>query len=77
MICETRNIGVMKCKCCEIASEMFVKITLNRAIKRIYINPEISNIKVIDESLINFTDILYFMIVENHINETSSFQSIA
>ena len=53
--------------CCEIVSEMFVKITLNCTIKTVYINLEISNIKVIDKSLINFTDILYFMIVANYL----------
>ena len=46
--------------CCEIVSEMFGKITSNRTIKTVYISLEISNIKVIDESLINFTNILYF-----------------
>ena len=45
---------------CEIVSEMFVKITSNRTIKTVDINLEISNIKVIDESLINFTNILFF-----------------
>ena len=54
---ETRNIGVRKCMCYEIVSEMFVKVTSNRTIKTLYIaeNKNISNIKVIDKSLINFT----------------------
>ena len=46
VICETRNIGVMKCMCCEIVSEMFVKEISNRTIKTVYIakNKDISNI---------------------------------
>ena len=44
VICETRNIGVMKC--CEIVSEIFVKVTSNRTIKTVYIakNKNISTI---------------------------------
>ena len=63
-MCKIRNIGVMKCMCCGIVSEMFVKVTSNRTIKTVYNakNKNISNINVIDESLITF-DILYFMIV--------------
>ena len=38
---------------------MLVKIASNRTIKKVYINLEVSNINVIDESLINFTDIFY------------------
>ena len=40
---------------------MFVKITSNRTNKTVCtcINLEISDIKVVDESLINFTDTLY------------------
>ena len=37
VICETRNIGVMKFMCYEIVSEMFVKATSNRTIKTVYI----------------------------------------
>ena len=37
VICETRNIGVMKCMCCKIVSEMFVKVTSNSTIKTGYI----------------------------------------
>ena len=33
VICETRNIGVMKCICSEIVSEMFVRVTSNRTIR--------------------------------------------
>ena len=47
VICETRNVGTMKCVCCEIVYKMFVKITLNRTIKTVHINLEISNTKVI------------------------------
>ena len=45
VICETQNVGVMQCIRCEIVSEMFVKVTLNRTIKTVYIglNLEISN----------------------------------
>ena len=67
VICETRNVGVMKCMCCEFLREMFVKIASTRTIKTVYVNLEISNIKVINESLINFTERLYFMIVANYI----------
>ena len=43
--------------CCEIVSEMFVKITLNRTIKTIYItkNKNISNIFPILISISNIT----------------------
>ena len=50
---------------CVFVNDIFVKITLNRTIKTVYLNLEISNIKVIDESLINSTGILYFMIIAN------------
>ena len=53
--------------CCEFLREMFVKIASTRTIKTVYVNLEISNIKVINESLINFTESLYFMIVANYI----------
>ena len=80
-----RNMGMMKCMCCGIVNEIFVKVTSNRTIKAVYcILPKIkyfqyisiSNINVIDESLITF-DILYFMIVENYKNETCRFQFVA
>ena len=46
---------------------MFVKITSNLTIKTVFIKLEISIIKFIDESFINFTDMLYFIIVANYI----------
>ena len=59
VICGAQNVEVMKCLCCKIVNKMFVKITSNHTIKKVYINLEISNIKVIDKSLINFADMLY------------------
>ena len=57
MYCKTRNIGVMKCMCCKIVSEMFVEVTSNRTIKTVYIakNKIISNIFPISISISNIT----------------------
>ena len=43
----------MKCMCCEIVSEMFVKITLNRTIDSLY--------RSTYKLLINFADIILLM----------------
>ena len=52
VICKTRNMGVMKCMCYEIVSEMFVKVTSNRTIKTVYNAKNKKNFQYI--SKINF-----------------------
>ena len=52
MIRETQNIGVIKYICCEIVSEMFVKITSNRTIKTVYI---VKNKKTFSSNKDSFT----------------------